>query len=158
MTKKEFAMIYNILKIPYRSIKGFITNIVAFGIFVLKFAILGTFRPTIKKLKPTRNRIFIIANGPSLKRDIKDYIHKLKNEDLCMCNQALSTDLAFNLKPKYYILADQAYFGFYEKQEDYDNVNALNDTFSKVDWDMALLVPHMYRNRINANGGGDKYT
>lgn len=115
----------------------------------------GTFKPSIKSIKPNKERIFVMGNGPSLKNDIAPHIQSLRGEDVLMVNQALTHPLAFSLKPTYYMLMDPAYWGFYSKEEDSDgyitrDMQKLNEALAKVDWEMIILAPyHFYHKRTN---------
>lgn len=110
----------------------------------------GTLAPSIRKLHPTRKRIFVLGNGPSLKVDVSPHIAQLKNEDVMMVNQALTSALAFDIKPRYYVLMDPAYWGFYTDEEDTQDklitacIKELNEALSRVDWDMTILAPHNF--------------
>ncbi|WP_304370717.1 hypothetical protein [uncultured Helicobacter sp.] len=115
----------------------------------------GTFSPSIKQIVPIKDRIFVIGNGPSLNTDITSHIKDLCLEDIMMVNQALTHTLAFELKPKYYMLMDPAYWGFYTDKEDIDGgltqcVKCLNEAFSRVDWEMNVFAPYHYYHKRTA--------
>lgn len=121
--------------------------------FVQDFLRNGTFHPSVKSIQRSKDRIFVIGNGPSLNKDIAPFVNNLKNEEILMVNQALTHPLAFNLKPNYYMLMDPAYWGFYTHEEDADGwitncVTSLNERLVNVDWQMNILAPyHFYAKR-----------
>lgn len=118
----------------------------------------GTLTPSIKKLRPTRKRVFVLGNGPSLKADVPPHATQLKNEDVMMVNQALTSSLAFDIKPSYYVLMDPAYWGFYTDEEDTEDkfitacIKDLDEALSRVNWDMTILVPHNFYTKRTAKG------
>ncbi|WP_295739377.1 6-hydroxymethylpterin diphosphokinase MptE-like protein [uncultured Helicobacter sp.] len=114
----------------------------------------GTFTPSIRKLHPTRKRVFVLGNGPSLNNDVPPHMEQLKNEDVMMVNQAITHSLALEIKPRYYVLMDPAYWGFYTDEEDTEDkfitacVQELDKSLEQVDWDMTILTPyHYYKTR-----------
>ncbi|RDU57232.1 hypothetical protein CQA49_00295 [Helicobacter sp. MIT 00-7814] len=114
----------------------------------------GTLFPTIKQVAPSdKKRLFVIGNGPSVNVDIAGLEDSLSREDVIMVNQALTSPLAFQIKPKYYVLMDPFYMGIYDEKAGIDfksRVDALNEAFVKVDWEMYLFVSHIhYKKRIN---------
>lgn len=126
-------------------------NLMWWGVNALRF---GTLFPTIKQIMPSNNkRLFVIGNGPSVNVDIAGFEDSLSREDVIMVNQALTSPLAFQIKPKYYVLMDPFYMGIYDEKAGIDfksRVDALNEAFVKVDWEMCLLVSYIhYKKRIN---------
>ncbi|TLD92422.1 DUF115 domain-containing protein [Helicobacter magdeburgensis] len=132
-----------------RTIKG-----ASFLWYMQNFIRNGTFTPSIRKLHPTRKRVFVLGNGPSLNNDVPPHIEQLKNEDVMMVNQAITHSLALEIKPRYYVLMDPAYWGFYTDEEDTEDkfitacVQELDKSLEQVDWDMTILAPyHYYKTR-----------
>lgn len=121
--------------------------------FIQDFLRHGTLRPSIRSIKRNKKRIFIIGNGPSLNKDIAPFINNLKDEEILMVNQSLTHPLAFNLKPKYYMLMDPAYWGLYTHEEDAngwitDCILNLNEKLADVYWQMNIFAPyHFYTKR-----------
>lgn len=113
----------------------------------------STLFPSLTKIIPQKSRVFILGNGPSLNGDIAAYKANLANEELMMVNQAITHKLAFELKPKYYVLMDPAYWGFYTQSEDVQgllkaSIHNLSKSLNRVTWDMYILAPnHFYHNR-----------
>lgn len=130
------------------TIKSFSIKSARLAWYIQDFMRNGSFVPSIREIKPTRKRVFVLGNGPSLSEDVAGYIQALQNEDIIMVNQALTHELSFQLKPRYYVLMDPAYFGILCKgQIDAyikECVDSLNTQFSSVTWNMDLLVPHHF--------------
>lgn len=121
------------------------------------FARNGTLTPSIRHIKPNKDRVFIFGNGPSLKEDITPYVRALQNEHTIMVNQSLTHSLALQLKPTYYVLMDPAYWGHYTDEENHENSLTkccmdLSKALSKVYWNMILLAPHNFFKRRNNKG------
>ena len=114
----------------------------------------GTFSPSIRSIKPTASRVFVLGNGPSLTKDIAKYTEQLAREDLVMVNQSLTSPLGFELKPRYYVLMDPVYFGtlpgYYGDENLVWVVPNLIQALERVDWKMKLFVPyHEYKRAQN---------
>lgn len=129
----------------------------------------GTFSPSIRSIKPTANRVFVLGNGPSLAKDIAKYTEQLVHEDILMINQALDSSLGFELKPRYYVLMDPVYFGTlpgdYRDENLVRDVSNLIKALDRVDWKMKLFVPyHEYKraqnkiDRLNNNQQGNIFS
>lgn len=118
----------------------------------------GTFTPSIRKLHPTRKRVFVLGNGPSLNNDVPPHIEQLKNEDVMMVNQAITHSLALEIKPRYYVLMDPMYWGLYTNEEDTEEklittrVRKLNESLLRVDWDMTILTPYNFYKKRTSKG------
>jgi hypothetical protein len=105
------------------------------------------------KAKKTK-RIIIIANGPSLKKDIKK-LYKKKLIDYYALNYfALSKEFT-KIKPNFYFLADPV---FWRKDVNInfkkDNLSLFNN-LKKVNWKMELICPEdgfqLISNRLKIN-------
>ncbi len=84
--------------------------------------------------------VFIFANGPSLNEEIDDLKRKgLDLSESLVVNFFANTDLFEQIKPKYYCLADPAFF--VEPQKRSERINLLLNTInSKVSWPMTVFV------------------
>lgn len=82
--------------------------------------------------KPTSKSLVILGNGPSLINSIDEL--KIREKcDFCMVNDSPNSKLFFDLKPRYYVLADPYYF----KSRPEKIIEQLN----RVDWPMDIIVP-----------------
>ena len=111
---------------------------------------------SVRRVKQNRNGrpVTILANGPSAREIISNRTDLIEGTDLLTLNDFGNTKEFFVLKPKYYILLDPAYFdysfrnpGLDEKNEDNSRVREklLMSNFSKVDWEMTLFIPSLYK-------------
>lgn len=98
-------------------------------------------------IKMTKNRcklssVHILANGPSLKTMLEEHLIFLKSHDCLAVNFFAINPIFMQLKPKYYVLLDPAYFGGEIPKELKDRVPVLMDALTnKVDWKMTLFIP-----------------
>lgn len=89
--------------------------------------------------------LLIMGNGPSLRKTIDEDLDWLLAHDLMAVNfAALSPDF-FRLRPKYYILADGHFFNSLHHD---NNVRKLWDTFSRISWEMTLLIPSKFKHLV----------
>lgn len=89
--------------------------------------------------------IVIMGNGPSLRETIDNHSDRLVTHDLMAVNFAAITPDFFFLRPRYYILADAHFFNAVSSDP---NVKKLWEAFSKVTWDMTLLLPSKFRHLV----------
>ena len=88
-----------------------------------------------------KSRLIILGNGPSLNRTISEHLETLRHSDLMAVNFAAKADIFFELKPRYYVLADPHFF-----DNDSDpNVVALLENLKRIDWPMTLFIPRSAR-------------
>ncbi|MGM9846436.1 MAG: 6-hydroxymethylpterin diphosphokinase MptE-like protein [Muribaculaceae bacterium] len=81
--------------------------------------------------------LIIMGNGPSLRQTLTDYAELLKKSETLAVNFAANSPEFFEIKPKYYVLADPHFF----KGKGNDNVRRLYENLAKVDWNMTLFIP-----------------
>lgn len=91
------------------------------------------------KIKPVDADVplVIMGNGPSLNAVFERQMDSLMRCDLMAVNFAANTDRFFEVKPRYYTLADPH---FYKALAD-DNVKRLVGSLESVSWPMTLFVP-----------------
>lgn len=134
-----------------RSIKLFLKNTFNLLECLIRFVLYGTFNTP--KIQQDCSEIFILGNGPSLFKDISLHIDILKQKDILMVNQALTTELAFQIKPKFYCLMDPIYWcpnqtNQSEKKRFLQLILDLENAFAKITWNLTIFVPyHIYKNR-----------
>lgn len=140
---------YNMIKI-----KGFVANSYRLLKWLCAFLEDGVFcslQNNNKNEKGKKNTdVFILGNGPSLIQDIESHIDNLKTFDVMMVNQALTSDIAFSIRPKYYMLMDALYWTTkYDPTIDKEyllwwkgEIKKLESAFLNIDWHMTLFVPH----------------
>lgn len=88
----------------------------------------------------------ILANGPSLKNEIIELKKAgLRMRESAVVNFFALSETFFELKPKYYLLADKQFFLDENQDGNYGRVfKSFNDN---VDWDMNLIVPYNFRSK-----------
>ncbi len=109
----------------------------------------------IEKLACKKERpASILANGPSVKEIINERFDLLINTDLLALNNFANSDYFIQLKPKFYILFDYAYFDYEYKNEKEENQNMsrneerqVMNNLEKIDWEMVLFVPYSPKER-----------
>ena len=102
------------------------------------------FVSTIGNITPTCDKLVVIGNGPSLNDTLKEQKNIIKENDCIVVNQFCKTDYYTELTPKYYLLADSAYFGTINN---YTNrlknivLDFIESIVNKTTWDINLIVP-----------------
>lgn len=99
---------------------------------------------TIGDITPTCDKLVVIGNGPSLNDSIKEQKNAIIANDCIVVNQFCKTDYYTEIKPKYYLLADPAYFCDIVNLTSglKDIVLSLREKLvSKTTWDIYLIVP-----------------
>lgn len=91
--------------------------------------------------EPQNNLIRIIGNGPSL-ADVAPELKAVPEIDYCMVNFSPLSDLFFRIKPKYYILTDDAFF--IDVVSVKQRVDMLREKVSLINWNIYLLVPYIH--------------
>lgn len=97
-------------------------------------------------------RIIIMGNGPSLNTTIEQHIDVLKTTPTMAVNFAALAPVFFDLKPKYYLMADPHFFC---AGDGGGNLDTLRHHFGKIDWSMTQFVPARYRSATKKYYSGD---
>lgn len=85
--------------------------------------------------------LIILANGPSLRQTIDEFGKRLCDYPTLAVNFAANSPEFFDLKPKYYVLADPHFF----RATDDENVKRLLENLSAATWPMRLFVDRRYK-------------
>lgn len=92
----------------------------------------------IKPVALPGERLVIMGNGPSLRDAIDYHRDALTAPNASMAvNFAANTPQFFDIKPRYYTIADPHFF----RSTSDPNVSRLLDNLGRVDWPMTLFVP-----------------
>lgn len=95
-------------------------------------------RPSgVKAINTGSRPLYIMGNGPSLRQVLDNKIGFLQENDTMAVNFAANTPEFFNIRPRYYTLADPHFF---DPKGDI-NVLRLISNIDRIDWDMTLFVP-----------------
>lgn len=101
---------------------------------------------TVGQIQKTCNNLIVVGNGPSLVDTLKEQKTEIANNDCIVVNQFCKTDYYIEIKPKYYLLADYAYFVNIDELTErlrtvvLDLVEAI---VTKTNWDINLIVPNI---------------
>ena len=101
-------------------------------------------KATIYSHKPSRESLFVFANGPSLSKDVKRYHPSIMTSDRMFVNYSALSPLFEEFKPNYYLLLDPLFFTDDSVVDDVtkEKRRFLIETFrSKVSWVMYIIVP-----------------
>ncbi len=142
-------------KIYFGLIKFFQTAVSLFLVLVYNHKGAGHKVKLLRKDRQGRAAT-LLANGPSAKEIVTERKDLLENTDLMVLNDFGNTDKFFELKPAYYILLDPAYFDYEftnpglnedNTDESRSRERQLMDNFKKVDWNMTLFFPSIYKKK-----------
>ncbi|WP_304382720.1 hypothetical protein [uncultured Helicobacter sp.] len=107
--------------------------------------------------KSTSNHIFILANGPSLKKDIQRYASLLNEHNTLMMNHSITQPIHHAIQPKYHIVMDSVYFigdtynvasqAYYQKVE--QEVKEILSALERISYPLTLLVPNVWEHLID---------
>lgn len=89
-----------------------------------------------KGIKPEGDSIIVMGNGPSLAQSLAEHPEEFKTKPLLAVNFAANTKEFFELRPRYYLLADPVFFS-----RGTENVEQLFHNFQAVEWPIILFVP-----------------
>lgn len=89
-----------------------------------------------KGIKPEGDSIMVMGNGPSLAQSLAEHPEEFKAKPLLAVNFAANTKEFFELRPRYYLLADPVFFS-----RGTTGVEQLFHNFDAVKWPMTLFVP-----------------
>lgn len=95
--------------------------------------------------KMYNEKIFILGNGPSLKENLANDMELLKENDIFCVNTFCLSSYFIDIKPRFYIFLDPAYFiklgtaeKFIKLQE-----SIIESLFQNVEWNMEIFIPNI---------------
>lgn len=91
--------------------------------------------------------IAVLGNGPSLNIDL-DKINKNDIENFIAVNDFISSTIFNTIKPKFYILADPAYF---DPEINNKNIEDTLKLLCEIDYELYLFVPFIYYKKFSKN-------
>ncbi|MDE7159790.1 MAG: hypothetical protein K2O24_02950 [Muribaculaceae bacterium] len=91
--------------------------------------------------------LIIMGNGPSLRHVLDNDRDSLLTHDLMAVNFAANTPEFFELRPKYYVLADPHFFTGTDTDP---NVARLWDALGRTHWEMTMFVPCLRKREFEA--------
>lgn len=109
-----------------------------------KKRIKNSYISTIDKIEKNSNTLIVIGNGSSLQETFEKNKEKIKSCDSIVVNHFCETKYYKELQPKYYLLADPAFFGNIDSYAEWLQekirkfiVSIVNNTT----WNLNLIVP-----------------
>jgi hypothetical protein len=118
---------------------------------IVKVIILSKFN-NVLKLKVNSNKdCIILGNGPSLTNSLHEYKNTLKNYDLICVNNFVKSELFYEIKPNFYILAANILFKP-ENELSTSYIELRDEIFNnlkvKTKWKINLMVPFEARKSV----------
>jgi len=104
---------------------------------------------TISQLPKTSESLIIIGNGPSFNVSIKKYKNQICLYNSIVVNHFCETEYYRELKPKFYLLADPAYFGDIDSYADWMKNRVIKFIAKLIDntnWNICLIMPSSAQN------------
>lgn len=106
---------------------------------------------TILSYERKSDRLYVLANGPSLKKDLEKYGEEMMSYDRLVVNFMGTTEVYQKVRPTCYVIVDPLFFvpreGLPEASR--KNVEALQDVFmNKTSWPMTIVVPDHGRGSV----------
>jgi len=139
-----------ILKKIYFFILGLVQTIVSILLIIVFNRPGSTCQLRRIKKQQKGNTASILASGPSAREIVEKRKDLLLETDILVLNNFANQEVFFQLKPKYYIIVDPAYFddnfiyeGLAEKSGNTDRTQEkmVIENLKKVDWPMTLFLP-----------------
>lgn len=98
-------MFYSLLRFQ-RFLESLYQALISLARVLLRFR----FQSDLNKIKPGSDELFILANGPSLRKDLDEQADLLAGHNLMCVNQFVLTDDYQSIRPQHYILLDIGFF------------------------------------------------
>ena len=121
----------------------YISNLFAHFYFIMKVLQRGNFKNEIKKT--SEGNAVVLANGPSLKKELPLMKERYKDADFVVMNMFALSEYFLELKPKHYCFADPMFYHDYTPQ-----LQQIKETFrilnEKVDWKMTIYAGFSAKN------------
>lgn len=120
-----------------KKVSDFFNRLASTLISIIRMVLLSRPVPRPPFLGSPDKKVIILGNGPSLRDTIAEYGHVLPSATTVAVNFMANTPQFFELRPKYYVLADPHFF----TGTSHDNVFSLWGNLSRAEWPLVLLVP-----------------
>ena len=126
---------YNFAKVMLLILKLFVLNKIKNANFL-----------KIKSIK-LDTKIHILANGPSLKDNLK--IINKKTDQIVMVNYSILTEFFEEYKPKFIVLADPKFFGINTPNLEKNKIKRLYEKLELIDYEINLVIPSYLKKNID---------
>ena len=131
------------------SVQRFLESLYKTLVSLLRVLLRFRFRSGFRGTPIRKEELFILANGPGLKRDLEQYQALLKEKNLLVVNQFVLSNAFSELKPSRYVLLDIGFFLDRTIPRVIEVRNRLIEAFKeKTEWPLTLFVPAEGRNSV----------
>jgi hypothetical protein len=122
-----------------KEVFNFLKESLNFFHFILEVVYNGNFNSKLKK--STVKTAVVLANGPSLKKELPKLTHadEFKNVDFIVLNYFANEAIFFQIKPKHYCFADPMFFQESHRSDEVKKLFLLLQ--GKIDWEIFFYVP-----------------
>ncbi|MGK9476892.1 6-hydroxymethylpterin diphosphokinase MptE-like protein [Melioribacter sp. OK-6-Me] len=126
----------------YEKISIFFNLMLQSILSIVKVLILSKIKTSIIKVRIPKKECIILANGPSLRKDIELYKNKLSNYSIMCVNLFALSEIYTKIKPDFYVLAAPEFWlerttEFMHKSRE----NLLHTLIEKTNWELVLFLP-----------------
>jgi len=110
------------------------------SISVLKILVRSGF--FIRPIKSKNRQIYLLGNGPSLKKDISRVKDSLSTSSVLTVNAFPSTDLFEEIKPDYFLVSSPSYYSISAKDYNVDvRKKIIENLVAKTSWPLVFFLP-----------------
>ena len=102
--------------------------------------------PHRTKLNKKLGKLVILANGPSINKDLQNIKNNIGKADFMVMNYMALEDVFYELKPEYYCLIDPMFF--YKTHREDEAKNLFNILNTKVDWKLTIYIPLFFKSKF----------
>lgn len=116
---------------------------------IIKILNSSRFRHKIKKHETKDESCYVLGNGPSLNKDLKECKLSFQSKNLIVVNNFGFSEFYSILKPGFYVLADAAYYvDNIDQQVQLSVDNLFVELKNKTSWPVKLFVPFEGKRKI----------
>jgi hypothetical protein len=127
----------NFIKYLFKKLSNILYNIILSIKWIWIQFVSENFKNYLKNISFEKKEMAILANGPSLIKDLEK-LENIEDKELCVVNNFSVSEYFLKLRPKIYVLTDPSYFNENIRlQVDHDAMQALKI----VSWKMYLFIP-----------------
>lgn len=112
--------------------------------FFLSFKITINSKSNINSVIKNNNNLIVIGNGPSLNESMKKYEKCFSKYDCIAVNHFCETEYYQIIKPKYYLIADPAFYGNIDTYAEWlkEKINNfISEFINNTKWDINIILP-----------------
>jgi hypothetical protein len=134
-----------IIKIIFNFFRLFIQSVYSF-LTILRFFV----KPIKLAQQNINSEVFILGNGSSLQDGLSKFSNELIKKDLLVVNEFCLSKYFEILKPKYYVLVDQAYLKDFNISEKFliTQQKILEIFCNNVSWEITIFIPFIAENKM----------